>query len=147
MIEHVGYKNYRTIMKMVNRCLKDDGIFLLHTIGRSTSTTTMDPWTQKYIFQVGMLPSPKQITTAAEGLFTIEDWHNFGAYYYNTLTSWFDNFDRNWNKIKKDYDRRFYRMWKYYLLSCAGGFKARAMQLWQIVMTKKGMPGGYTSIR
>jgi cyclopropane-fatty-acyl-phospholipid synthase len=94
-----------------------------------------------------MLPSTKQISAAAEGLFVMEDLHNFGFYYYPTLMSWFRNFDRNWGRLKGRYDDRFYRMWKYYLLSFAGTFKSRHLQVWQIVFSRKGVPGGYASIR
>ena len=94
-----------------------------------------------------MLPSVAQIGKAIEGLFVMEDWHNFGADYDKTLMAWFKNFDASWSKLKDAYDERFYRMWKYYLLSCAGAFRAREMQLWQIVLSKNGIPGGYTSVR
>jgi len=94
-----------------------------------------------------MIPSMKQISGAAERLFVIEDVHNFGAYYDTTLCSWFDNFDKSWDKLKSLYDERFYRMWKYYLLSSAGSFRSRYSQVWQIVLSKKGVPGGYESIR
>ncbi len=147
MFEHVGYKNYRTYMKIVYRCLKDDGLFLLHTIGKNNSETSIDPWMNKYIFPDGILPSVKQIAKAIEGLFVMEDWHNFGAYYDKTLMAWYRNFESNWEIIKSDYDKRFYRMWKYYLLSCAGSFRARKIQLWQIVFSKKGVLGGYRPIR
>ena len=147
MIEHVGYRNYREFMEVVERCLKEDGLFLLHTIGSSTSSTCGDPWMGKYIFSVGMIPSIQQLGKAFEGLFVVEDWHNFSAYYEKTTLAWFQNFDRNWHKIKSQYDERFYRMWKYYLLSCAGAFRARYNQLWQIVLSKKGIMGGYNSIR
>lgn len=80
-------------------------------------------------------------------LFVMEDWHNFGADYDKTLIAWYKNFQRNWDNVKKDYDERFYRMWKYFLLSCAGSFRARKNQLWQIVLSKKGVRGGYFSIR
>lgn len=148
MIEHVGYKNYRTYMKVVNQCLKDDGLFLLHTIGVNTSVTSTDLWINKYIFPNGMLPSISQIGTSIEGLFVMEDWHNFSADYDKTLIAWYCNFENNWHKIKKHgYDERFYRMWKFYLLTCAGAFRARRNQLWQIVLSKKGVVGGYKSIR
>lgn len=149
MFEHVGPKNYRTYFKQVSRCLKPDGLFLLHTIGKNYSSSSIDPWINKYIFPNGVLPSAKQITSAAEGLFVLEDWHNFGIDYDKTLMSWHDNFARNWNKIKKDknYDERFYRMWKYYLLSCAGSFRARKNHVWQIVFSKNGVKGGYESVR
>jgi cyclopropane-fatty-acyl-phospholipid synthase len=61
--------------------------------------------------------------------------------------AWYANFNQHWDHLKKDYDERFYRMWNYYLLSCAGGFRARSMQLWQIVFSKHGVTGGYQSIR
>ena len=147
MIEHVGYKYYRTYMEVVRRCLKDDGLFLLHTIGGNKSVTAVEPWTNKYIFPNGMLPSIKQLGSAIEGLFVMEDWHNFSADYDKTLMAWHSNIEKYWNKKKSDYDERFHRMWKYYLLSCAGAFRARANQLWQIVLSKEGITGGYKSIR
>ena len=146
MFEHVGYKNYRTFMKVVHNVLKDNGLFLLHTIGNNQSGG-IDSWIGKYIFPNGMLPSIKQIEKSIEGLFVMEDWHNFGADYDKTLMAWCNNFENNWDKIKSNYDQKFYRMWKYYLLSCAGSFRARKNQLWQIVFSKKGVFGGYKSIR
>jgi cyclopropane-fatty-acyl-phospholipid synthase len=147
MFEHVGYKNYRTYFEVAERCLKDGGLFLLHTIGWSLTDTTTDPWLNKYIFPNSLIPSPTHITQSAEGLFVLEDWHNFGAYYDKTLLAWFSNFDQHWNALKEKYDERFYRMWKYYLLCCAGTFRARKNQLWQIVFSKQGVDGGYISVR
>ena len=147
MIEHVGYKNYKTYMRCVHNCLKDDGLFLLHTIGGNESVMSGEPWTNKYIFPNGMLPSIKQIGAAIEGLFVMEDWHNLSVDYDKTLMAWHDNFENNWDTIKSQYDDRFYRMWRYFLLSCAGSFRARKNQLWQIVFSKKGILGGYTSVR
>lgn len=138
MFEHVGRKNYRTFMRVVHDSLRDDGIFLLHTIGGNISCVSCDPWITKYIFPCGMLPSIAQIAKAAEGLFVIEDLHNFGPHYDKTLTAWNHNFQAAWPTLRHDYDQRFKRMWEYYLLSCAGAFRARAIQLWQIVMTKHG---------
>ncbi|WP_304040713.1 cyclopropane fatty acyl phospholipid synthase [Ignavibacterium album] len=148
MIEHVGYKNYRTYFEIANKCLNEDGLFLLHTIGEVRSVKNSDAWTHKYIFPNGMLPSIAQLSKAAEGLFVIEDLHNFGADYDKTLLAWYDNFNTNWYKIKEKYGERFYRMWKYFLLSSAGAFRARNKnQLWQIVLSKNGVPGGYISVR
>lgn len=147
MIEHVGYKNYRRFMEIVHHCLDDNGLFLLQTIGSNTSGISTDPWIAKYIFPNSMLPSCAQVSRAAEGLFVMEDWHNFSADYDKTLMAWYENFEKNWVKIKWNYNDRFYRMWKYYLLSCAGAFRARKIQLWQIVFSKKGVSGGYRSIR
>jgi cyclopropane-fatty-acyl-phospholipid synthase len=147
MFEHVGYKNYRTYMKIVDRCLKDGGLFLLHTIGGNESVFSSDPWTEKYIFPNSMIPSAKQITDASEGLFYLEDWHNFGADYDKTLMAWHQNFETNWEKIKDRYDNRFKRMWDHFLLSSAGSFRARHNHVWQIVLSKNEYEGRYNSIR
>ena len=148
MIEHVGYKNYRKYFETANRCLKDDGLFLLHTIGEVRSTHSTDAWTHKYIFPNGMLPSIAQLGKAMEGLMVMEDWHNIGADYDKTLMAWDDNFKNNWHDIKSSFDTRFYRMWEYFLLSSAGAFRARSKnQLWQLVLSSKGVVGGYASIR
>ncbi|KPK24699.1 MAG: cyclopropane fatty acyl phospholipid synthase [Dehalococcoidia bacterium SG8_51_3] len=147
MFEHVGYKNYKTFMRCVRKCLKDDGLFLLHTIGGNESVIAPEPWTHKYIFPNGLLPSIRQIGAAIEGLFVMEDWHNFSVDYDRTLMAWHRNFEKSWDAIKSNYDERFYRMWRYFLLSNAGAFRARKNQLWQLVLSKKGVEGGYAPIR
>ncbi len=150
MIEHVGYKNYGEIFKIVKKHLAKDGLFLLHTIGRNDSVTTSEPWINKYIFPNSMAPSQEQLAKASNGLFVLEDWHNFGQYYDPTLMAWFRNFDAAWPKLKstkKIYNERFYRMFKYYLLACAGAFRARDLQLFQLVLSPQGVPGGYKSVR
>ncbi len=147
MIEHVGYKNYKTFMRVARRCLKASGIFVLQTIGSNHSQKKADPWINRYIFPNSLLPSAKQINDAIENLFVLEDWHNFGPDYDKTLMHWFQNFHNNWNNLKDTYGERFYRMWKYYLLSCAGTFRARVNQLWQIVLSPKGVPNGYYAPR
>lgn len=147
MFEHVCPKNYRTYMQMARRCLRDKGLFLLHTIGNNKSELATDPWIDKYIFPNSLVPSIKQISASLEGIFIVEDWHNFGADYDPTLMAWFENFDKNWHTLRQKYDERFYRMWKYYLLSCAGVFRCRYSQLWQIVLSANGVAGGYRSIR
>ena len=133
MFEHVGPKNYRTFMQTVRRCLKDDGLFLLHTIGSDTTHTHTDPWIHRYIFPNGCLPSARLITGAAEGVFVLEDWHNFGPDYERTLLAWYRNFESAWPKLRNSYDERFHRAWRYYLLISAGAFRSRANELWQIV--------------
>ena len=140
MFEHVGYKNYRTYMQVVDRCLKDDGIALIHCIGNNETMTNGEPWTNKYIFPNGMLPSISQIGAALEPGFVMEDWHNFAPHYIPTLLAWNANFERAWPGLKAKYGERFYRMWRYYLLNSAGAFRARTQQLWQIVFTRKGTP-------
>ncbi len=147
MFEHVGYRNYRRFMEVVRRCLENDGLFLLHTIGGNSSVHSTDPWIRKYIFPNSMLPSARQITRAAEGLFVLEDWHGFGPHYDPTLMAWHRNVTTSWPELADTYDERFRRMWTYYLLSCAGSFRARRNQLWQIVFSKNGVRGGYRSVR
>lgn len=143
MFEHVGRKNYKVYMDIAHKCLKEDGLFLLHTIGKKRSKSTPDPWIDRYIFPNGDLPSLKQIAEAAEGKFVIEDVHNFGADYDKTLMAWHSNFEAAWPNFRTEYGPVFYRMWRYYLLSCAGSFRARDIQLWQLVLSKKGVLGGY----
>lgn len=147
MFEHVGHINYLTFMKTAHHHLTDDGLFLLHTIGVNIDSSFSNEWILKYIFPNGMLPSPAQIMEAAENFFVMEDWHSFGAYYDPTLMAWHTNFIQHWDQLKTTYDERFLRMWTYYLLSCAGSFRARTIQLWQIVFSKKGMIGGYLAPR
>uniref|UniRef100_A9U7G6 Predicted protein n=1 Tax=Physcomitrium patens TaxID=3218 RepID=A9U7G6_PHYPA len=143
MFEHVGRKNHRTYMEVAHRCLADGGLFLLHTIGKNIRDATPDPWIDKYIFPNGDLPSLGQIGDACDGLFVAEDLHNFGADYDKTLMAWHANFEHAWPRFKDRLGEHFYRMWSYYLLSCAGAFRARDIQLWQWVLSKKGVPGGY----
>jgi len=143
MFEHVGYKNYHQFMQIMHAHLSDTGIFLLHTIGYFESTKQGDPWMHKYIFPFGMLPSIAQIGKSIENLFILEDLHNFGADYDKTLMAWHANFNAHWEQLNDKYDERFKRMWNFYLLSCAGVFRARKTNLWQFVLTKKGMKGGY----
>ena len=147
MFEHVGPKNYKIYFDTVSRILSDSGLFLLHTIGVYKLTHAMDAWIDKYIFPNGKLPSAREITVALDDCFLIEDWHNFGQDYDKTLMAWWKNFDAAWPDLKKKYDRRFYRMWKYYLHSCAGFFRSRQGQLWQIVLSKRTRQALYRSIR
>lgn len=147
MFEHVGHLNYHEFMKTVNHTLTDQGLFLLHTIGVDKTSSLADEWIRKYIFPHGMLPSISQIAAAAESFFVMEDWQNFGAYYDQTLMAWHQNFINHWDELKSEYDDRFYRMWTYYLLLCAGGFRARSMQLWQVVFSKGVYEGVYLAPR
>lgn len=140
MFEHVGAKNYRTFMRACHRLLKAGGTFLLHTIGGNKATSSCDPWINRYIFPRGMLPSTAQLSKAAEGLFVMEDWHNLGPHYDRTLMAWHKRFTGAWSGLKTRYSETFKRMWEYYLLSCAGAFRARDIQLWQVVFTKPGTP-------
>ncbi|HKJ99875.1 MAG TPA: cyclopropane fatty acyl phospholipid synthase [Desulfotignum sp.] len=141
LMEHVGFKNYRTYMELTHRLLKADGLAFIHTIGGNVTTTICNPWTAKYIFPNSVLPSIAALGQAMEGIFVMEDWHNFGEDYDKTLMAWHQNFKAAWPRLRDLYGDRFYRMWEYYLLSCAGAFRARALQLWQIALTRRGRPG------
>jgi cyclopropane-fatty-acyl-phospholipid synthase len=147
MFEHVGCRNYGTYMRIVRRCLRSDGLLLLHTIGGNRSVNTTDPWMARYIFPRSVLPSARRMSEACEGVFIIEDWHNFGTDYDKTLMEWYRNFESGWGELKERYGERFRRMWTYYLLSCAGSFRARKLQLWQLVLSPEGVPGGYIAPR
>ncbi|MDW3095471.1 MAG: cyclopropane fatty acyl phospholipid synthase [Gammaproteobacteria bacterium] len=146
MFEHVGSKNYRSFFQHANRCLKDEGLLLLHTIGGLESNLTPDPWIHKYIFPNGQIPSLAEVATSSEKFFLVEDMHNFGAYYDKTLMAWYNNFNAGWDELKGEYSERFYRMWKFYLQACAGAFRARDLQLWQFVMSKSGVQGVYDRV-
>jgi cyclopropane-fatty-acyl-phospholipid synthase len=147
MFEHVGPKNYAVYFDTVHRTLKDDGLFLLHTIGNAVTSPKTDAWIDKYIFPNGKLPSAKEMASAVEGRFLIEDWHNFGSDYDHTLMAWWENFELAWPFLEAKYGKRFYRMWKYYLLSCAGYFRSRQGQLWQLVLSKPERGDVYRSVR
>jgi cyclopropane-fatty-acyl-phospholipid synthase len=144
MFEHVGAKNYPTYMATVRRCLADaSGVTLLHTIGGNRPSHRTDPWMDRYIFPNSMLPTAEQITAAAEGELTLEDWHSFGPDYDRTLMAWHSNISERWDELCTTYDERFRRMWNFYLLVSAGGFRSRYLQLWQIVFSRDGLPVPY----
>jgi cyclopropane-fatty-acyl-phospholipid synthase len=143
MFEHVGRKNYPAFMQVAERCLQDDGLMLLHTIGKNQAHTPPDPWIDKYIFPNGDLPAMSQICDAAQGRLVLEDLHNFGVDYDTTLMAWYKNFVATWPRFRSQLDQKFFRMWEYYLLTCAGAFRARDIQLWQLVFSRRGMLGGY----
>lgn len=141
MFEHVGPKNYGTYFEVVDRNLKPDGLFLLHTIGANRTNDNVDAWINKYIFPNGCLPSVLHIAQASEPHFVMEDWHNIGADYDLTLMAWYQRFLAAWPELAEKYGERFKRMFTYYLNCCAGAFRARDIQLWQVVFTH-GAEGG-----
>lgn len=147
LFEHVGPKNYGVFFESVKRLLKKDGLFLLHTIGEEITRYAPDPFLEKYIFPNGKIPSRQQINDASENVFRLEDWHNFGVDYDATLMAWAKNFEESWPEISEDYDDQFYRMWRYYLYSCAAFFRTRQGQLWQLVYCHLNNPGSYASVR
>jgi len=148
MFEHVGRSNHREFFEVCNRCLKDDGILLLHSIGISHKTIPgYDQFTHKYIFPNGYIPYYMDICRAIEASWIIEDWHNFGFDYYKTLVAWEKNFDEKWPSLKDSHGQKFHIMWKMYLHIAQAAFFTRSFQLWQIVLSKDGLKGGYKSVR
>jgi cyclopropane-fatty-acyl-phospholipid synthase len=151
MFEHVGPKNLRAACEVVHRCVSDDGLALIQFFGTRDSfpnrTHSEVAWINKHIFPGLVVPSLKQIGAAVDNLLVLEDLHNFGAHYDPTLMGWAANFERNWPKLADKYGERFGRVWRYYLLSCAGAFRARQYQLWQLVFSRAGVRGGYQSVR
>lgn len=141
MFEHVGPKNYATYFSVVDRCLKPDGLFLLHTIGSNQTGLSVDPWINKYIFPNGCLPSIRQIASVSESRLIMEDWHNFGSDYDKTLMAWHQRFNQAWPGLSSNYTPRFRRMFNYYLCACAGAFRARDIELWQVLFSR-GAEGG-----
>ncbi len=146
MFEHVGVKNYRRYFEVARACLPDDGLFLLHSIGSNRSQTHTDPWIARYIFPNSMLPSAAQVARAVEGLFVVEDWHGFGPDYDRTLQAWRSNVEAAWHRLPA-YDERFRRMWRFYLAGSMASFRARRIQLWQLVLSPRGVRGGYDAPR
>jgi cyclopropane-fatty-acyl-phospholipid synthase len=147
MFEHVGARNYSIYLRKVRELLAPGGLFLLHTIGSNWSSSSNDPWIEKYIFPNSVIPSAAQIAGAAEHRWIVEDWHSFGTDYDRTLMSWLARFEQHWPALASRYGERFGRMWRYYLNLSAASFRARRNQLWQIVMSPTGVPGGYSEIR
>ncbi len=147
MFEHVGERNYRVFFETTRRLLAPEGLMLLHTIGNRQTQKANDPWIEKYIFPHSKIPSRRQIDAASEGLWTIEDWHEFGVDYDHTLMAWSENFERGWPMLKAAYGERFHRMWHFYLMASAASFRSRSNQLWQVVMSPDGVLGGYQEVR
>lgn len=141
MFEHVGPKNYDTYFSVVDRCLKPKGLFLLHTIGTNETGVNVDPWINKYIFPNGCLPSIRQIASVSESRLIMEDWHNFGSDYDKTLMAWHHRFNAAWPTLAPHYTAQFRRMFNYYLCACAGAFRARDIELWQVLFSR-GQEGG-----
>jgi cyclopropane-fatty-acyl-phospholipid synthase len=147
MLEHVGRRNDRAYFEVINAQLAVDGLALIQTIGSHDTNRALDPWINTYIFPNGRLPSAQQLCHGFEPWFLLEDWENFGADYDITLLAWWRNFERAWPQLMDELGDQFFRVWKYYLLSCAGFFRSGQGQLWQVVLSKKGSGRSYRSIR
>ena len=146
MMEHVGPKNLETFFDQCISLLEPDGMMLHHTIASNVTKQVTDPFFDRYIFPGGVLPSLAQISKAVENKVAIEDVHNFGPDYDKTLMQWHANINKKWREIP-GYDERFRRMWNYYLLSSAAGFRTRHLQLIQIVFRPMTSRGAYKAVR
>jgi cyclopropane fatty-acyl-phospholipid synthase-like methyltransferase len=146
MMEHVGPKNLETFFNKCISLLAPDGMMLHHTIASNVTKQVTDPFFDRYIFPGGVLPSLSQISKAVEKKVIIEDVHNFGPDYEKTLLAWHANINKRWREIP-NYDERFRRMWNYYLLSSAAGFRARHIQLLQVVFRPMTSRGAYKAAR
>ena len=131
----------------IKSLLKNDGLTLLHTIGTQEFVPHTDKWIDRYIFPNGSIPTAYETVVAIGDTLIIEDWHSFGQDYDKTIMAWSARFDEAWEGLSKRYDERFYRMWHYYLMSCAAYFRSRQGQLWQIVLSKRENPNVYRSFR
>lgn len=144
MMEHIGYKNYRTLMKVIERSMTDEAVALVHTIGSNMSRLRSEGFVDKYLFPNAVSPSPAQFGKAIDGLLVLEDVQNIGPHYSPTLLAWWKNFDAGYDQLDQSvYDQRFYRLWRYYLLAASGASIARKGQLWHWVLTKMGREHPY----
>jgi len=144
MFEHVGRKNYLQYMRIVQDHLAVDGLFVMQTVGLNKESSGMDPWVLHHIFPNSEVPTVARLAEAFVGRLRLDDWHNLGPDYERTLLAWHRNFLEAWPRLKTGFDSKFCRMWNYYLLMFAGAFRARDLDVWQLVLAK---PGRMTQFR
>ncbi|MFO6296648.1 cyclopropane fatty acyl phospholipid synthase [Rahnella selenatireducens] len=137
-LEYLELKNYQNFFKALARCLKPDGLFLLHSTGSTELVSHVGPWLNKYIFPKGCLPSGQQLVQSIEPYFRIEDWDNLGTDYDKTLMSWFEKINESWPSLSMNYSPGFRHMLEYYLCSSAGFFRAGKIQLRQLLLCLGG---------
>ena len=139
MFEHVGVTHYDEYFRMVARCLKEDGVALIHAIGRPDGPGHTNPWITKYIFPGGYCPSLSEVIPAIEkaGLI-ITDIEILRLHYAETLRLWPERFEINREKIRALYDERFCRMWEFYLITSELSFRHQGQMVFQIQVAKRG---------
>ena len=137
MFEHVGVAYYPVYFNTVRSLLSEDGVALLHTIGRMEGPSTTDPWIRRYIFPGGYLPAPSELAGAIErsGLW-LTDLEVLRIHYANTLRHWRHRFLANRDKVLELYDDRFCRMWEYYLAICEISFRYLRNTVFQAQLTR-----------
>ena len=144
MIEAVGARNLGAYMDVARRMLTSTGEFLIRAI---VGNGVPDVWLSTRIFPNGVLPSLRQLAASAEGRFRLASYESFGGDYDKTLMAWDERFRAAWPEIRALtspggtalYDERFYRMWRYYLLVCAGAFRVRKIDVAHLVLSKVGI--------
>jgi len=148
-VEHLGRHNYRTFYKVMNRCLKDDGIFVNQIFGVNHPDIPLtDRLIHKYILPNAGFPYFLEVAKSTEGLFIIEDWHNFGKDFEKTFKSWRSNLQANWtSKMSDKYGEKFYKLFNFIFLFSEATFKTRKVQLWQLVLSKDGLKRDYRAAR
>ncbi|WP_163271547.1 SAM-dependent methyltransferase [Chelativorans alearense] len=138
MFEHVGINHYRTFFDKCAQLLSDDGVMLLHTIGRTSGPTVTNAFIRKHIFPGGYIPSLSEVIPAIEksGLL-ITDIEVLRLHYAETLKNWRERFLANRDKVLEIYDERFARMWEFYLAGSEASFRWQDMVVFQIQLAKK----------
>ena len=138
MFEHVGKRNYEEFFRTTYDLLDEDGVFLLHTIGRYSEPGPVNPFIRKYIFPGGDLPTLSELTPVIEESgFLMMDIELLRLHYAETLRLWHDAFQKNREKVRALYDERFCRMWEFYLVGSEMGFRHEGLVVFQIQLAKK----------
>jgi len=138
MFEHVGVNHYETFFRKCADLLADDGVMLLHSIGRSEGPGITNPWIAKYIFPGGYIPALSEVLPQIEkaGLL-VTDIEILRLHYAETLRNWRERFLAHRDEVERVYDRRFVRMWEFYLAASEQSFRQQAMMNFQIQITKR----------
>ena len=136
MFEHVGPPHYRAFYAKCRELLTDDGVMLLHTIGRMSTPGTTDQWASKYIFPGGYAPSLSEITAASERSLIQTDAETWRLHYAWTLRHWYARIMDNRAAIEVIYDARFFRMWQFYFAGCASAFEHGVLCVYQLQYAK-----------
>jgi cyclopropane-fatty-acyl-phospholipid synthase len=138
MFEHVGVGFYDAFFRSVATHLDEDGVFLLHSIARSEGPNVTNPWIAKYIFPGGYVPALSEVLPAIEkaGLL-VTDIEILRLHYAETLRHWRQRFLAHREAVERLYDQRFMRMWEFYLAAAEMAFRAQAMMVVQMQLTKR----------
>jgi cyclopropane-fatty-acyl-phospholipid synthase len=138
MFEHVGVNHYETFFRKSAQLLADDGVMVLHSIGRSEGPNVTSPWISKYIFPGGYIPSLSEVLPAIEKAdLLVTDIEILRLHYAETLKAWRERFLAYREEVERIYDRRFVRMWEFYLAAAEMSFREQALMVFQIQLTKR----------